>query len=99
MELISQQLEVKDWPLVEVGQEKFFGYVVAMGVFPNDWDETMTHYVDFAYNDAYERYRLPQHEGLRKQLFQYLWDNLHPGDIYGKVVIKRFKDGYCVGLP
>ena len=105
MELINQQLKVKDWPLTKAGDEKFFGYVVAMGVFPREWgdEDGMTQYADFAYNDAYERYRLPDDEGLKKQLHDMLWHNLngvaHAGDIYGKVWIKRSEHGYAVELP
>lgn len=104
-ELIQQQLEVKKWPLEKPGDEKFFGYVVALGVFPREWGETdgMTQYVDFAYNDSYERYQLPNDQSLKEQLHEMLWHNIngvgHTGDIYGKVWIKRMKEGYVVELP
>lgn len=105
MELILQKLEVKPWPLQKPGDEKFFGYVVALGVFPRDWgDENgMTQYADFAYNDSYERFRLPNDESLKKQLHEMLWHNLNgaanAGDIYGKVWIKLTMNGYAVDLP
>lgn len=104
-EFIEQHLLVKEWPLVKIGDEKFFGYIVALGVFPREWadDDGMFHYVDFAYNDDYERYKLPQDEGLKKQLHAMLWHNLNghssPADIYGKVWIKRIKNGHVVELP
>lgn len=103
-ELIHQLLEVLDWPLLKPGDEKFFGYVVALGVFPHGWDdpEAMTQYVDFSYGDSYKRYRLPNDASLKEQLRDVLWDNLNgedPGDIYGKVWIKRLADGYAVDLP
>ena len=34
MDIIEQKLVVKDWPLKKPGDELFFGYVVAVGVFP-----------------------------------------------------------------
>ena len=104
-EIIVQRLNILDWPLSKVGDEKFFGYVVAMGVFPKEWgaEDGMTQYVDFAYNDSYARYRLPDDRLLKKQLHCYLWDNLngvgHTGDIYGKVWIKLTEHGYAVDLP
>ena len=39
MDVIEQKLVVKDWPLKQPGEELFFGYVVALGVFPGDWSE------------------------------------------------------------
>lgn len=103
-EIIEQRLEIKDWPLRQPGDEKFFGYVVAIGIFPREWqdEDGMTHYVDFSYNDTYERYRLPNDESLRKQLFEMLLlnlDNSIGGGIYGKVWIKRLEKGYAVDLP
>lgn len=105
MELIHQKLNVKDWPLQKAGDEKFFGYVMAMGIFPREWGEEdgMTQYVDFSYNDSYERYRLPADEELKKSLSAVLWENLngqaHTGDIYGKVWIERTENGHAVSLP
>ncbi len=101
-ELIAQQLEVKDWPLAKAGDERFFGYVVAMGVFPREWgvEDGMTQYADFAYNQKYERYRLPNDIDLKRALHKVLWLNLngvaHTGDIYGKVRIGLGKLGYVV---
>lgn len=99
--IISQQLAIKDWPLSKVGDKKFFGYVVAMGMFPFDWcDDALVPYVDFAYNDAYERFRLPNDENLRRDLHDILFSNLEAsGGIYGKVWIGRTPDGYYVTLP
>lgn len=104
-ELISQHIEVKPWPLSKVGDEKFFGYVVAMGVFPKEWGEHggLIAYVDFAYNDAYERFHLPDDKKLRKALHEMLRFNLHGAGqddgIYGKVWIFLTKKGYVVELP
>ncbi len=105
MDLIDQQLVIKDWPLTKIGDEKFFGYVVAMGIFPRDWGEEhgMIAYVDFAYNDSYERFRLPEDMHLKRHLMSFLWDNMNgvagSHDIYGKVWIKLTKKGYSVFLP
>jgi hypothetical protein len=105
MELIQQQLEVKDWPLTKPGDEEFFGYVVALGVFPRAWGEEdgMTQYADFAYNERYVRYRLPNDKDLKEQLHSFLWDNLngvaHTGDIYGKVIIRLTETGHLVIWP
>lgn len=105
MKVIAQKLEVLEWPLKKVGDEKFFGYVVAMGVYPRDWgnEDGMVPYVDFSYNDSYERYSLPCDEGLRRQLNDILMHNItgcaYPGDIYGKVWIKLQEHGYSVDLP
>jgi hypothetical protein len=105
MKIIQQRLEVKDWPLEKVGDEKFFGYIVSIGVFPaDDWDsEGMIPYVDFAYNQKYERYRLPNNAGLHDQLHQMLIENIDMGingnGIYNKVWISLNDDGYLVFLP
>lgn len=54
MDVITQNLVVQDWPLKEVGDERFFGYIVAMGVIYRDWAKAeCIQYVDFAYNDCY----------------------------------------------
>ena len=71
-ELIYQELEVKEWPLLKVGDEKFFGYVLSMGVMPNDFCEVrefndMRQYVDFGYKDVYERYILPNDKKLKNR--------------------------------
>ena len=102
MELINQQLEVKKWPLTKAGEERFFGYVVSMGIFPREWgmDDGMIQYVDFAYNNSYERYRLPDDKGLKKLLNDMLWRNINETadgvGICGKVWIKRTEIGYEV---
>jgi len=52
MDVIEQKLVVKEWPLTKPGDERFFGYVVAVGVFPREWkDDGFLAYVDFAYHD------------------------------------------------
>ena len=104
MDIIEQKLVVKDWPLKKPGDELFFGYVVAVGVFPRDWSGgDMFAYADFAYNDRYTRYRLPNDEGLLTALLKFLRDNIEmnaAGDgIYGKVWVKRTEEGYVVDLP
>jgi len=104
MDLIHQKLLVKDWPLKKAGDELFFGYVVAVGWFPRDWSETgMFAYADFAYNNDYFRYRLPDDPNLIKQLLGYVSGNLETlmkfGDVYGKVWIELTDKGYTVDLP
>jgi len=102
-ELIYQQLEVKEWPLLKVGDEKFFGYVLSMGVMPNDFCEVrefndMRQYVDFGYRDGYERYILPNNKKLRKDLLRHLWDNMEV-EVYSKLWIYKLENGYKVDLP
>ena len=104
MDVIEQKLVVKDWPLKMPGDEMFFGYVVALGVFPGDWsNESEILFADFAYNDAYTRYRIPCDETLMAGLFKYLAANLDfSGEgigIQGKVWIKLTEKGYEVDLP
>lgn len=103
MDVIRQELVVKEWPLKKPGDEKFFGYVVAVGVFPREWSlEGMFVYADFAYNDRYERYRLPYDEGLFEQLLKYMGDNMQMcGDvgIPAKVWVRLTEHGYEVDLP
>ena len=101
IEIICQDLEVKEWPLLEVGAEKFFGYVLSMGVMPNDFYETSDptrKYADFGYRDRYERYILPNDEKLKRDLMKYLWDNMEVG-MYAKLWISKLEDGYEVDLP
>jgi len=104
MDLIEQRLVVKDWPLKQPGDELFFGYIVAVGVFPGDWsDDGMFCYADFAYSDSYTRYRLPNDEGLLNGLSKFLSSNLEMcgsgHGIYGKVWVKLTDQGYEVDLP
>jgi hypothetical protein len=104
MDIIQQTLVVKEWPLKQVGDERFFGYVVAVGVFPRDWsEEGMFAYADFACNDSYCRYRLPKDENLLSRLIDFLWGNTdmcRRGEgIYGKVWVKLTDQGYQVHLP
>jgi hypothetical protein len=104
MDLIEQKLVVREWPLKKPGDEKFFGYLVAVGVFPSGWvSEHIFPYVDFAYGDDYIRYRLPYDEGLWTQLLKHLDDNLGIlemcGSIEVKLWVKLTKEGYEVDLP
>jgi len=104
MDVIEQKLVVKEWPLKKPGDEMFFGYVVAMGVFPREWSELNLYlFADFAYGDDYTRYRLPHDRNLLKQLREYLVTNLETmdqiGDIFGKVWITLTEDGHKVYLP
>jgi hypothetical protein len=105
MLVIQQTLVVREWPLKKPGDERFFGYVVGVGVYPGDWsDDSMFAYADFAYNDGYVRYRLPRDERLVKDLLEHLSSNVEmqgkgEGGIYGKVWIELTEKGYEVDLP
>jgi len=104
MQIIEQKLVVRDWPLKEPGDEAFFGYIVALGVFPGEWDDaTMFRYADFAYSNSYTRYRLPNDPTLLNELAKYLNSNFEMcgtgHGIYGKVWVFLTKEGYKVDLP
>ncbi len=104
MQIIEQKLVVKDWPLKKPGDEKFFGYIVALGVFPGDWSsDSEIPFADFAYNDAYTRYQIPSDETLRAGLLKYLAANLDFSGagmgIQAKLWIKLTEKGYEVDLP
>ncbi len=99
-------LEVLDWPLQKPGDEKFFGYLVAVGVLPGDWSdgpEGLSRYADFAYSGSYDRYRLPNDMRLVEQLHKTLWTNLgasfSEGGVYGKFWIEKTNDGYSIFEP
>jgi len=104
MTTIKQTLTVNDWPLTKAGDTGFFGYVVAMGIHPGEWErEDMFTYVDFAYSHDYTRYRLPAHDGLIKQLSEMLqgniWELINADSFMGKVHITRGEQDYTVELP
>jgi hypothetical protein len=105
MHVIEQKLVVKDWPLKKPGDELFFGYIVALGVFPGgDWEgDQIFPYADFAYGDTYSRFRLPYDDGLLEQLQMQLADNLEilaaSGSIAVKLWIQLTEKGYKVDLP
>ncbi len=99
--VVDQKIVVRPWPAFRIGDERFFGYVVGLGVMP-DWDG-FKHFrwVDFCYNGEYSRYELPRDEELESQLAQYLKANMAFGDdgLYGKVWIRFTRKGYQVDLP
>ena len=104
MHVIQQTLVVREWPLKKPGDEMFFGYVVAVGVFPRDWSpDEMFAYADFAYGESYTRYRLPDDDDLLNGLMRYLWSNVEASaasdGIYAKVWVKLTENGYEVNLP
>jgi len=86
-----------------VGDEDFFGYIVAVGLFPDpswDWkDQDHFVYADFYYNGEYTRYRLPQDDNLVSQLKKRVFDNireLHDTDyscFSTKIWIERLPNG------
>jgi hypothetical protein len=104
MDVIDQRLVVREWPLKNPGDDGFFGYVVALGVFPREWcSDGLFAYVDFAYNQTYTRYRLPNDPALINQLLEYLCGNLETlvgtGDVHGKVWVTLTTEGHKVSLP
>jgi len=103
MNVIDQRMIVKDFPSMDKGDEAFFGYIVAVGWFPDpswDWKNT-DHFVyaDFYYNGRYTRYKLPNDDDLVSQLQQRVFNNireLHCTDHDGystKIWIERLDDG------
>lgn len=98
---------VNPWPLNNVGDEMFFGYVVAVGILcvgEGDDEYGHTRYADFDYGGSFTRFELPEDISLRKQLFSMLksnfWELENVGDGFiGKVWITKTEDGYKVSLP
>jgi hypothetical protein len=104
-EFMYQLLPIEEWPLKKEGDERFFGYVVALGVCDYDPDaqDGMRGYVDFSYGNSYTRYELPDDESLKRQLFEKLRGNISycadTGSVYEKVWITRRAQGYSVEAP
>ena len=101
MDIIQQTLFVKEWPLKKPGDEMFFGYVVALGVFPRTWDARgLLAYVDFAHGESYVRYHLPEDDDLLNRLMMVLWSNLQANSsglgIAYKVCTRLTENGYEV---
>lgn len=98
---------VNPWPLNNVGDEMFFGYVVAVGILcigKGDNEDGHTKYADFDYGGRFTRFELPEDISLRKQLFKILksnfWELENVGDGFvGKVYIEKTEGGYKVSLP
>jgi hypothetical protein len=85
MDVIKQTLLVRDWPLKKPGDEMFFGYVVALGVFPGDVNDGGE--IDDTLVNGLMEYLVGNVE--------------MSGDIgmHGKVWIKLTEKGYEVDLP
>ena len=103
MDIIDQNLVVRDWPLKEPGDEAFFGYVVAVGVFPrNGQGNYFFGYVDFFYRDHYFRYRLPQDKNLINELLEHFAMNmetvLERGSVQRNLSIRFTHDGPIIFL-
>jgi len=104
MIVIEQKLVVKDWPLIDIGDSKFFGYVVGIGLFPDD-DNQEFPYADFSYNGSYTRYKLPWNDNLIGDLQCWLSGNISEIDCTGlsyggKVWIEKLADGqWGIDLP
>lgn len=105
MEIVEQRLELLDWPLKNVGDEHFFGYIVAMGLIPGDPIREIPDvpYADFNYNDKYTRYRLPSDDQLVKMLAENLigniWEFQNCDSYSGKLWVTLNANGYHVDLP
>ena len=107
MELVCQEIEIMKWPLLKKGDEKFFGYVLSVGILPGDFYNNsglpMRQYADFGYNDRYERYTLPDDDKLKNDLLKFLWENMWTTTgnmgVGGKVWISRLENGYSVDYP
>ena len=110
MNTMNQKMEVKYFPLMEEGEEAFFGYIMGVGWFPDpswDWKNT-DHFVyaDFYYNGKYTRYRLPNDENLVIQLQKRAFENIQELHATGycsfstKIWIERLADGgWDTALP
>lgn len=105
MIIVNQNLPIKEWPLKHDGDGKFFGYIVAIGLFPMEWGSVsgLLPYADFAYGDDYERYLLPGNKKLLTRLSAMMLNDIESfsetGSTYNKVWIRRHKNGYTVELP
>lgn len=93
---------IREWPLLNVGDEMFFGYVSGIG-FDQEDTEVFSRYVSFTYGCESTRYKLPNDEDLLRKLSKHLrgnfWGIVTGNGIYDKVWIKLTKDGYTVDLP
>lgn len=92
----------RTWPLNADGDEKFFGYVVGIGV-QELKDGSNQYYADFEYGRSRDRFQIPKNEDLIMELVEVLQSNLtgiYGDGIYGKVWIKRVSESqYNVSLP
>lgn len=99
---MNTMLMAKEWPKLKIGEDKFLGYIVAVGVVPPWDDDDAFVYADFAYNDGYDRYKLPRDKKLFRTLIKYLRGNIitpngEITDMYNKLWLERRKDGYSIG--
>jgi hypothetical protein len=46
MELFCQEIEIMEWPLLKAGDEKSFGYILAVGIMPNDFSNMLCNHID-----------------------------------------------------
>lgn len=101
MKRVIHGIDVHEWPLTKVGQEYFFGYVVAIGLMLEvETGDKVVSYADFAYGGRYRRFQIPEDPPLIKALLHYLKANLYGEQwAFAKVWIKRNESGYEVYLP
>jgi hypothetical protein len=97
-EIICQEPETKEWPLLKVGDREAFGPVLSMGIMLNDFYDGLgcvRSYVDCAYARKFERYILPDDDKLKEDLISILWDNIEVRP-YHKLWITKLKKGYKI---
>jgi len=104
--IASYDLNVIDFPKMEVGDELRFSYPVAMGVHPCDnWGENYSYVWCDTYDCSHiKRYKIPTDKTLIDGLWRYVNANMllaENGDCGTscKVWIYRTKKGYEVDLP
>jgi len=104
--IASYDLDVIDFPKMEVGDELRFSYPIAMGVHPCDnWGENYSYVWCDTYDFSHiKRYKIPADETLIDGLWRYVNTNMllaENGDCGTscKVWIYRTKKGYEVDLP
>ena len=92
-------MNLKGWPLREVGDEMFFGYINCVGYMPH----TQKTYAKFTYQDVTSIYLVPNDEDLIEQLLYHLrralWELRVADSSITKVWIKKTLSGYEVFLP
>lgn len=96
--------EVLPWPLEKVGDEKFFGYVTAVGFHPGDGGMLKpSAWACFEYAETETVYTLPPDATLFQALSDGVFHNFQ-GDLFGEGItekywIKKTAKGYQVELP
>jgi len=103
MDIIEQKLVVQEWPLRHVGDNRLFGYLVAVGLFPcAAVPGGQFAFADFVWKDTYTRYRVPPQLELTDLLTGWLGDCMYEHTKGGRTNCYLFMeltaDGHAV-LP